>query len=180
MNGIRNCFMDLNMEHWCRSDQGQTPISGSIQSTQPISFSPLSIKKRMPYAFLLIICIASETVKLSLPTKLLISSIGKGPKQLLHLFSHILYLIFRNLCTGNHQKNYVVIPVLDENGRVIDLYGGDPGMQRKERSPLNIPVVINAGGRGTRLDPFTRVLPKPLIPVGDLPITPFQLLRKEC
>ena len=31
-------------------------------------------------------------------------------------------------------------------------------------------VVINAGGKGTRLDPFTRVLPKPLIPVGDLPI----------
>ena len=76
-----------------------------------------------------------------------------------------------------HQKNYVVIPVLDENGRVIDLYGGDPGMQRKERSPLNIPVVINAGGRGTRLDPFTRVLPKPLIPVGDLPI--IELIMQE-
>ena len=24
-----------------------------------------------------------------------------------------------------------------------------------------------AGGKGTRLDPFTRVLPKPLIPLGD-------------
>ena len=35
---------------------------------------------------------------------------------------------------------------------------------------LNIPVVINAGGKGTRLDPFTKVLPKPLIPVGDIPI----------
>ena len=31
-------------------------------------------------------------------------------------------------------------------------------------------AVIMAGGKGTRLDPFTRVLPKPLIPVGDLPI----------
>ena len=30
--------------------------------------------------------------------------------------------------------------------------------------------MINAGGKGTRLDPYTRVLPKPLIPVGDLPI----------
>jgi NDP-sugar pyrophosphorylase family protein len=27
--------------------------------------------------------------------------------------------------------------------------------------------VIMAGGKGTRLDPFTRILPKPLIPIGD-------------
>lgn len=32
---------------------------------------------------------------------------------------------------------------------------------------LDCPVVIMAGGKGTRLDPFTRILPKPLIPIGD-------------
>lgn len=31
-------------------------------------------------------------------------------------------------------------------------------------------AVIMAGGRGTRLAPFTRILPKPLIPFGDYPI----------
>jgi NDP-sugar pyrophosphorylase family protein len=31
-------------------------------------------------------------------------------------------------------------------------------------------VVILAGGRGTRLLPYTTVLPKPLMPVGDRPI----------
>lgn len=31
-------------------------------------------------------------------------------------------------------------------------------------------VVILAGGRGTRLLPYTTVLPKPLMPVGDVPI----------
>jgi dTDP-glucose pyrophosphorylase len=36
-----------------------------------------------------------------------------------------------------------------------------------KNSPLSIPVVIMAGGRGERMKPFTQVLPKPLIPIGD-------------
>ena len=35
---------------------------------------------------------------------------------------------------------------------------------------MNAPVIIQAGGKGTRLLPFTSVLPKPLMPVGDMPI----------
>jgi NDP-sugar pyrophosphorylase family protein len=35
---------------------------------------------------------------------------------------------------------------------------------------MSVPVVIQAGGKGTRLYPYTKVLPKPLMPVGDLPI----------
>lgn len=31
-------------------------------------------------------------------------------------------------------------------------------------------AVILAGGKGTRLTPYTKVLPKPLMPVGDMPI----------
>ncbi|MBR1672727.1 MAG: CBS domain-containing protein [Fretibacterium sp.] len=67
-----------------------------------------------------------------------------------------------------HQKNYSAIPVLDGAGRVAGLYIGEGGPSR--HASLKVPVVINAGGKGTRLDPFTRILPKPLIPVGDLPI----------
>ena len=69
-----------------------------------------------------------------------------------------------------HQRFLFLIPIIDDAGIVIDLYNGDQGNYKKQKNPLNIPVVINAGGKGTRLDPFTRVLPKPLIPVGDLPI----------
>lgn len=69
-----------------------------------------------------------------------------------------------------HKKNYIIIPILDKYNRIVDLYSGELGLQKKKHTPLNIPVVINAGGKGTRLDPFTRVLPKPLIPVGELPI----------
>ena len=69
-----------------------------------------------------------------------------------------------------HKRNFIVIPIVDSNGCVVDLYAGETNVITRKKNPLNIPVVINAGGKGTRLDPFTRVLPKPLIPVGELPI----------
>ena len=75
-----------------------------------------------------------------------------------------------------HEKNYVVIPILESDRTITDLYNGN-GTYTRAKQALNIPVVINAGGRGTRLDPFTKVLPKPLIPVGDLPI--IELIMKE-
>ena len=68
-----------------------------------------------------------------------------------------------------HCQDFIAVPVTDNEGKINDIYTGDKPKNR-ERTALHIPVVINAGGRGTRLDPFTRVLPKPLIPVGDLPI----------
>jgi NDP-sugar pyrophosphorylase family protein len=45
-------------------------------------------------------------------------------------------------------------------------YGNGDGV-KKAKPELEIPVVIMAGGKGNRLAPFTHVLPKPLIPVGE-------------
>ena len=36
----------------------------------------------------------------------------------------------------------------------------------KQKGDLSLPVVIMAGGKGTRLEPVTTIIPKPLIPVG--------------
>lgn len=76
-----------------------------------------------------------------------------------------------------HKRYCVAIPIIDNRGKLLDVYNGDILQSKRQRMPLNIPVVINAGGKGTRLDPFTRVLPKPLIPVGELPI--IELIMKE-
>lgn len=40
----------------------------------------------------------------------------------------------------------------------------------KEEKSLKTPVVIMAGGIGTRLKPFTHIMPKPLIPIGNKPL----------
>ncbi len=67
-------------------------------------------------------------------------------------------------------KQINAVPIIDEEGNIVDvevLLKGVVGNKAK----LNIPVVIMAGGKGTRLKPYTNILPKPLIPVGEKTIT---------
>lgn len=43
--------------------------------------------------------------------------------------------------------------------------------------PESTRAIVLAGGRGTRLAPYTTVLPKPLMPIGDMPILEILLRR---
>lgn len=76
-----------------------------------------------------------------------------------------------------HNRDFIVIPIVDVNKKIVDFFTGDLKDHKNTYDELNIPVVINAGGKGTRLYPLTKVLPKPLIPVGDLPI--LELIMKD-
>lgn len=67
------------------------------------------------------------------------------------------------------QHGCIAVPVLDGAGRIMDIVLEDE-RQAEPHAALGLPVVIMAGGKGTRLEPYTKILPKPLIPVGDLPI----------
>ena len=64
------------------------------------------------------------------------------------------------------------IPILNINKEIKSIIFWDD-IEFKEKKiieKLNLPVVIMAGGLGTRLYPYTKILPKPLIPIGDTPI----------
>lgn len=61
------------------------------------------------------------------------------------------------------------LPLVNDDKEIMDIiFLNEWEMPPKAR--LDIPVVIMAGGEGTRLYPYTKVLPKPLIPIGEIPI----------
>ncbi len=65
------------------------------------------------------------------------------------------------------------MPIVDTDGRLKDiLFWNDLFDEKRKESKgnLNLPVVIMAGGKGTRLRPITNIIPKPLIPLGEKPI----------
>lgn len=53
-----------------------------------------------------------------------------------------------------HRKDYIVIPVIDGDGVIVDLFAGEQDEWQRPRNPLRIPVVINAGGRGPGWTPL--------------------------
>lgn len=67
------------------------------------------------------------------------------------------------------KKSITSLPVLDEGDNITDIIFLDKNRNKKDS--LKVPVVIMAGGKGTRLYPYTQILPKPLIPINDKTIT---------
>lgn len=68
-----------------------------------------------------------------------------------------------------------LLPILDADRRIVSVLSwqelfSDEVRDTSRKEEISNPVVIMAGGKGTRLDPLTKILPKPLIPLGDKPI----------
>ncbi len=86
-----------------------------------------------------------------------------------------IYVTERDYTTGSIKKLMLeqtleVIPVVDKETKKIKkiLCWNDIFKETEVSSKaLDVPVVIMAGGMGKRMDPFTKVLPKPLIPLGE-------------
>lgn len=67
------------------------------------------------------------------------------------------------------EKKVNALPVVDNEDTIVEiLFKGEKVVQLEQ---IDCPVVIMAGGKGTRLYPFTKILPKPLIPIGEIPIS---------
>lgn len=65
------------------------------------------------------------------------------------------------------------MPVLDKSGKIKDVIFWEDMFENNfsdSAEKLDLDVVIMAGGKGTRLQPLTNVIPKPLVPLGDKPM----------
>lgn len=63
-----------------------------------------------------------------------------------------------------------LMPILNDNGDLVDVWFWNDLFKKtdlSQRELIDLPVVIMAGGKGSRLKPITNVLPKPLVPIGD-------------
>ena len=73
------------------------------------------------------------------------------------------------------ERNRFVCPLVDDRGILVEVVFRDEYSDRLEnytmpRLPDGVATVIMAGGFGKRLYPYTKVLPKALIPIGEKPI----------
>lgn len=62
------------------------------------------------------------------------------------------------------------MPVVNAAGELCDVIEWEQLFDQTgsaKAPPVDLPVVIMAGGKGTRLRPLTNVIPKPLIPISD-------------
>lgn len=82
----------------------------------------------------------------------------------------------RHMAGAVMERHYVTaVPIVNADHELIDIcfwreeYKG----QEKNFPQLEVPLVIMAGGKGTRLKPYTDILPKPLIPIGEKTITEY-------
>lgn len=72
------------------------------------------------------------------------------------------------LYVKEHKNEFM--PIIDEDNNLVDVVFWDELFKTEihhRTEDFNLPVVIMAGGQGTRLRPLTNVLPKPLIPIGE-------------
>lgn len=68
-----------------------------------------------------------------------------------------------------HEMGIDAVPIVNSKREIVTIVFENDVIPASN-DLKDVPVVIMAGGKGTRLYPYTKILPKPLIPVNDIPI----------
>lgn len=69
------------------------------------------------------------------------------------------------------EKSIEAIPIINKNNEIVDIvFLSDIFSRGINFENKKLPVIIMAGGSGKRLEPYTNIIPKVLIPIGYIPI----------
>ena len=78
-----------------------------------------------------------------------------------------------------HKYSIEAVPIINEKHELVSVVFWNDKNIHIEKAKIDLPVVMMAGGLGTRLYPYTKILPKPLIPVGEIPIAE-RIINQFC
>ncbi|MCI8281748.1 MAG: NTP transferase domain-containing protein [Lachnospiraceae bacterium] len=111
---------------------------------------------------------------------------GNFQEQISKIMNRSPKLIYRKdlAAAQENMRKYSItaLPVVTAKGDIVDIIfqeQADDSMTESGNALRDVPVVIMAGGKGTRLYPYTKILPKPLIPIGDIPIME-RIMNRFC
>ena len=91
------------------------------------------------------------------------------------VYNNNAYAVYHNKIKKNYilkiieKKHFPLVPILNAKKQPINYYS----IKEKDNLKTNqeiFPVMIMAGGLGKRMQPFTSILPKPLIPINGKPV----------
>lgn len=111
---------------------------------------------------------------------------GNLQEKIEHLMNHTPMVICRKDIGSAQElmrkRVITALPVVNTRGALTDIVFREenPYIEQIIHDELkDVPVIIMAGGKGTRLYPYTKILPKPLIPIGDIPIME-RIINRFC
>lgn len=150
-------------------------------SNRIISFetSIIHALKKMDEEMVKLLFVFEDTSFLGLLT---IGDIQRAIIRNVDMNSTVLSILDRNKIYARPSDSFEVIkekmyrlraecmPLVDDNGKLLDVFFWKEVFDEKKQNrqdKIDIPVVIMAGGLGTRLKPITNIIPKPLIPVSE-------------
>lgn len=145
-------------------------ILEAVKQMDEVNYKLLIVTKEGRYYSLISIGDIQRAIVKQIPLETPIEKVLRNIDELTVASSNQPFAEIKSLMV-KHRAEFM--PVIDSAGNLVNLFLWEDifGTEERENKKLhNFPVVIMAGGKGTRLQPITNIIPKALVPLGEKPM----------